>query len=222
MIGTPDLGTGDPGPVWLVQGDLDAATRDRLLNRQLIAVDTETSGLSWKSDRLGLVQIAADGVGVVMVHIDGQPADYPNLRLVLASAQVSKVLHHAPFDLRFVSAHLDTVMRPVYCTKAAAKLLWPDPPPPGGYGLKALLAWRYGINLEKGAVRTSDWTSPDLTQEQVDYAARDVLYLPRLYADLASLLADRGLASDYHYLCSAMPTLARLEVAGIPDPLAHH
>lgn len=182
-----------------------------------MAVDTETTGLDWRTDALGLCQLFAPSVGAVLIQIGG-PA--PELRSLLEDRSVTKVFHFAPFDLRFLESALGARTGPVVCTKAASKLLDPGLSP-GEHSLAALLRRHFGIELDKGEVRTSDWGSAELTAAQTDYAAGDVVSLLRL-ADLElSLLQAKGLMDEFAAICGYMPVAAHLEVMGVPDPLVY-
>ena len=66
--------------------------------------------------------------------------------------------------------------------------------------------------------QTSDWGAPDLTPEQLAYAASDVLHLHALWGRLAALLERENrthLAED----CFAfLPARCRLDLLGYEDP----
>jgi ribonuclease D len=78
-----------------------------------------------------------------------------------------------------------------------------------------------GVTLEKGAVRTSDWSSADLTSEQLAYAAGDVLHLLPLLDALGEVLRARGLTRLYDDCCAFLPARAALEVGSYPDVFAY-
>ena len=65
---------------------------------------------------------------------------------------------------------------PVFCTKIASRLTrtYTD-----RHGLKDICAELIGVNLSK-IQQSSDWAADQLTPEQIEYAASDVLYLHRL------------------------------------------
>lgn len=156
-------------------------------------MDTETSGLDWRVDSLGLCQLFTPQTGSILVRISGAA---PTLRAMLEDVSLVKVFHFAPFDLRFLEAKLGARTTSVFCTKAASKLLDPGAPA-SAHSLGALLREHFDIQLDKGGVRTSDWMAADLSAAQIEYAAGDVTHLLRL-ADLESrALAERGLEQDF-------------------------
>lgn len=182
-----------------------------------LAVDTETTGLDWRTESLELCQLFAPAVGAVLVRTEG---DAPQLRSLLEDASVSKVFHFAPFDLRFLEAALGARTTSVLCTKAASKLLNPELPAPA-HSLQALLSRHLGIELDKGAVRTSDWAATELSDAQTDYAVGDVASLLRLIDAQLEHLRRKSLEDEFAAICSYMPVDAHLAVAGVPNPLIY-
>ncbi|MBK9696688.1 MAG: ribonuclease D [Propionibacteriaceae bacterium] len=203
-------------PVHVVSGDLtEELAAFRGVGR--VAVDTETTGLDWRGDSLKLCQLFAPALGPMLIRIAG-PA--PQLRALLEDPSVIKVFHFAPFDLRFLEAGLGARTTSVVCTKAASKLLDPELPSQA-HSLGALLLRHFGVELDKGAVRTSDWGSVELTDAQTEYAAGDVVSLLRLADVELDLLRGKGLSDEFAAICEYMPVDAHLEVTGIPNPLTY-
>lgn len=184
----------------------------------LVAWDVETTGLDWRRERLATCQVFAEGIGVVVISLDDAKPD--GLSTLLEDPAVEKVFHHAPFDLRFMIHEWKVRPASIRCTKVASKLLEPGAPSQA-HTLQQLAARHLGIALAKGPVRTSDWSTPDLTPEQVDYAASDVLHLPALLDALTGSLHKAGLARLYDDCCAFLPARAILELGGYPDVFAY-
>ena len=89
------------------------------------------------------------------------------------------------------------------------------------HSLKPLLERHLGVTIEKGPVRTSDWSASTLTDEQVAYAAGDVSHLIDLHTLLVERLEAAGLSELYSQVCAYLPVDAHLEVDGYPDPLRY-
>jgi ribonuclease D len=185
----------------------------------VIAVDTETMGLNPHRDRLCLVQMSSgDGmahlVQLIPPSLGGRGYDAPNLARLMADTGVTKLMHFARFDVAVLQQALGITVAPVKCTKIAAKLVrtFTD-----RHGLKDLCRELLGVELSKQQ-QTSDWGAPELTSEQMAYAASDVLYLHALWARLEALLVreDRLALAD---ACFAfLPTRCRLDLLGYEDP----
>lgn len=207
------------GLLTVARGDLPAEYFPAFRESALVAWDIETSGLDWRTCRIGTCQLFAAGTGTAVVSIE--PAFRPE-RLVslLEDGNLAKVFHHAPFDLRFMMHEWRARPVAVRCTKVASKLIDPHAPNEA-HSLQQLVARYLGIDLPKGAVRTSDWTAHDLTPEQIQYAAADVIHLPSLLGALNARLAQMGLGPLYDRCCDFLPTRAALELGGYPDVFAY-
>lgn len=187
-------------------------------NAGRVAVDTETSGLDWRTDKLELCQLFAPETGAILVR--NVTARASSLPAVLTDPNILKVFHHAAFDLRFLESTWGVTPRPVACTKTASKLLDPGLRP-AGHSLAPLLDRYLNVRIGKGAVRTSDWGAARLTKAQLDYAESDVIHLLDLLDRQLSALDARGLREDFTTVCGYLPLDAHFEVAGLPDPLTY-
>lgn len=179
-----------------------------------VGIDTETSGLDWSSEELGLVQVFISELNTVYLI---RPQQKPPTRLIriLESPQWAKVFHFALFDLRFLASRwtLDPVN--VRCTKIASKLLSPMQE---RHSLADLLETHLDVSLSKELdIRTSNWTAKDLSEEQLRYAARDALYLPRLFDRLEGELSTAGRRALAEQCFSFIPTQLRADLMGIND-----
>lgn len=175
-----------------------------------IAIDSETMGLRLQRDRLCVVQLSAGDGTVHVVHFPDRDYSAPNLRKVLADPKVTKIFHFARFDLAMIQRHFDIVCRPVYCTRTASKLVRTNTE---RHGLKDLCAELLGVELSKQQ-QTSDWGAATLSQQQLDYAASDVLYLHRLRDRMDELLAREGRAELAQACFDFLPDRAALDLAG--------
>jgi ribonuclease D len=179
----------------------------------VVAVDTETMGLNPHRDRLCLVQLSAGDGNAHLVQIPRGPAKAPRLANLLADPQVLKLFHFGRFDIAMLEHALGIRCEPVYCTKIAARLVrtFTD-----RWGLKDLCRELLGVDLSKQQ-QTSDWGADTLSEEQLAYAASDVLHLHALRAKLDALLAREGRTELAEAAFRFLPTRARLDVAGWPE-----
>ena len=179
----------------------------------LVAVDTETMGLNPQRDRLCLVQLSAGDGDCHAVQIPATPHAAPNLARLLGDPQVVKLFHFARFDIAAIARHLGIDCRPVYCTKIASRLTrtFTD-----RHGLKDLCRDLLGVELSKQQ-QSSDWGAPELTAEQLRYAADDVLHLHKLKQRLDQMLAREGRTALAAACFDFLPARAALDLAGWPD-----
>lgn len=189
----------------------------------MVAIDTETTGLSLVTDKLCLVQVG-DGVGNVwLVKFNPATASYaaPNLRAVLENPRLTKLFHFARFDLAMLQKHLNMAdIGPVFCTKIASKLVRPQA---SKHNLRTLVADYANVMLDK-TEQMSDWAAPTLSPSQQAYAASDVLYLHTLAARLSEALTEANLNHAYDQTIRFLHTRVTLDLNGHPegDLLAHH
>ena len=123
------------------------------------------------------------------------------------------VAHEETVVFTVLAKHLDTPCRPVYCTKVASKLVrtFTD-----RHGLKDLCRELLGIEISKQQ-QSSDWGAATLSQEQLRYAASDVLHLHRLREQLDLMLAREGRAGLAQACFDFLPSRAALDLAGWAD-----
>ena len=193
----------------LHRGDLPA---DLLLG-PVVAVDTETMGLNPLRDRLCLVQLSGGDGNCELVQVARGQTSAPNLQRLMEDAAVLKLFHFARFDIAALKHQLGIECRPLYCTKIVSRLVrtFTD-----RHGLKDLCRDLLGVDLSKQQ-QSSDWGAAELTQEQLRYAASDVLYLHALKGKLDEMLAREGRRELAEACFRFLPARADLDLGGWPD-----
>ena len=130
-----------------------------------------------------------------------------------------KIFHFGRFDMAVLKHYFGVMPRPVYCTKVASKLArtFTD-----RHGLKDLCRELLGIELSKQQ-QSSDWGAAELSQEQLNYAASDVLHLHALREKLDAMLRREGREGLARACFEFLPTRAELDLRGWSeiDPFAH-
>jgi ribonuclease D len=189
-----------------------------------IAVDTETMGLDPRRDRLCLIQLSAgDGqahlVQLIPESLGGRGYDCPNLKAMLADRNRLKLMHFARFDVAMLWHALGIEASPVVCTKIAAKLVRTFTE---RHGLRDLCRELLGVDISKQQ-QTSDWGAPELSPEQLAYAASDVLHLHALWARLEALLLRENRRDLAQSCFDFLPARCKLDLLGYvePDIFAH-
>ncbi len=191
---------------FLHHGDLP----DGLDLGKVVAIDSETMGLNPHRDRLCVVQLSAGDGDAHLVKFDGENYEAPNLKKLLADPSVLKLFHFGRFDIAVMDKYLGVRCAPVYCTKIASKLVrtYTD-----RHGLKDLVRELAGVNLDKQQ-QSSDWGSADLSDEQIAYAASDVLYLHKAKDELDRRLAREGRTELAQACFEFLPIRATLDLSG--------
>ena len=141
-----------------------------------IAIDTETQGLNLQRDRLCLIQLSSGNGDAHLVQFEKKKYNAPNLRKLLSDKKTLKIFHFARFDLAAIKIYLEIQCAPVFCTRIASRLTrtYTDK-----HGLKDICSELIGVEISKQQ-QQSDWASSELSQNQREYAASDVLYLHQL------------------------------------------
>jgi ribonuclease D len=180
---------------------------------KLIAIDTETLGLSLVRDPLCVVQLSSGDGDAHVVQMDRSSYDCPNLKALLADPDVEKILHFARFDVAMIANYLGVTLAPVFCTKIASKLCrtYTD-----RHGLKDVTRELVGVDMNKQQ-QSSDWGADELSKAQLDYAASDVLHLHKLREKLIVMLEREGRLELARSCFDFLPTRAALDLAGWPE-----
>src|ERR1700761_7170572 len=178
-----------------------------------VAVDTESMGLNWDRDRLCLVQLSSGDGNAHLVQFAAGEYAAPNLKKLMTDPKVMKLFHFARADLATIYKHLGVMPAPIYCTKIASVLVrtFTD-----RHGLKDLSRDLIGVDLSKEQ-QTSDWGAATLTQDQMTYAASDVLHLHKLKTKLHAILAREHRVLLARQIMDFLPTRAELDIEGWRD-----
>jgi ribonuclease D len=178
-----------------------------------VAIDTETMGLDPHRDRLCLIQLSSGDGDCHLVQFAQGQYDAPNLKHMLQNSGVLKLFHFARFDVAMIKKYLEVDCAPVYCTKIASRLsrTYTD-----RHGLKDICRELLGVEISKQQ-QSSDWGRATLSEEQLQYAASDVLYLHQLKTILDDMLAREGRTELAQAAFDFLPARAAFDLAGYAD-----
>ena len=175
-----------------------------------VAIDTEAMGLNPHRDRLCLVELSSGDGNAHLVQFAPDNYEAPRLKRLLADPTVLKLFHFARFDIAILYHYLGVMAHPIYCTKIASRLArtFTD-----RHGLRDLCKDLLGVDLSKQQ-QSSDWGAAALSEEQLRYAASDVLHLHALRARLDTMLAREGRTELARSCFDFLPARALLDLAG--------
>jgi len=195
--------------ITLHQGDLP----EGLSFGDSVAVDTEAMGLQNKRDRLCLIQLSDGNGSAHLVRLARGQYEAPNLKKLLADPAVTKIFHYARFDIAILRHYLGVNCTPLYCTKIASTLCrtFTD-----RHGLRDLCKDLLGVDINKQQ-QSSDWGADQLSDDQLAYAASDVLHLHALRARLDEMLAREERTALAQSVMDCLMTRAELDLAGWAD-----
>lgn len=134
-----------------------------------VAVDTESNSFHAYFNRVCLIQVSTSEKDYIIDPLS--VGDIQALGEVLSNPDVEKIFHAAPNDIAGLKRDFKFVMRNVFDTSIAAKIL--------GYkqlGLAPIILEHFGISLDKKWQRY-DWAKRPLRVEQIEYARFDTHFL---------------------------------------------
>jgi ribonuclease D len=170
-------------------------------------------GLNPARDRLCLVQLSAGDGNAHLVQFTAGQYEAPNLKALLTDKNILKIFHFARFDITSLKSYLGVDTTPIYCTKIASRLArtFTDK-----HSLKELCRELVGTELSKQQ-QTSDWGADKLSNEQLAYAASDVLYLHKIKDRLDGMLQREDRAALAQACFDFLPSRSALDIGGWAD-----
>ena len=183
----------------------------------IIATDCEMMGLQPNRDPLCLIQLY-DGEGDChLVHFVDQKFNSPNLKSLLASDKTF-IFHYARHDMAAIKHDLNIMIKNVYCTKISSKIARTYSQ---GHGYKDLCKELLNIDISKKQ-QSSDWSNPNLSKEQINYAASDVLYLHGIKKKLDEILERQNRRKLVQECIEFLPTRVELDLRGWNNDIFSH
>jgi DNA polymerase I len=179
-----------------------------------IALDLETTGFSSFDSLIRLLSLNT-GKGVYVVDAFQTKTLDPLIQALRASKGV-KIGQNLKFDQKFLLHKFDLELWPIFDTYRASAILYNGKfMGRGAHDLYALYSRELGIAPEAPDLGGSDWNSPHLTKDQLDYAAEDVIHLPMLREKLKPKLREAGLNKIALIEFEAILPEAAMELNGI-------
>ena len=199
--------------VW--QGDIPAEIR--LDDKKSLAVDSEFSGLNINRDKLYLVQISTGKEDAHIIQLNRETYDAPNLKKILSNKNIEKIFHYARSDMAFIKKYLNVNVENVNCTRTMSRLArsYSDQ-----HSLKSLIKEFLGIEISKQQ-QSSDFGGK-LTDKQLTYAAKDVIYLHKISASLKEILVRENRYELYIKAIKYLQTRVDLDLASFTEDIWSH
>jgi DNA polymerase-1 len=193
---------------------------DSLSCHLAIGLDTETTELDPYFGRLRLIQLATPN-GVHIIDLDAfrnggngdllQTNTLAPLRELLSAHRPVKIAHNAKFDAKFIKHSLGVDLGGIFDTLLASQLLGAGDIEER-HGLEAV-ASRYLNEAVDKTERLSNWNL-ELSDAQLEYAARDAAVLPPLREKLIERLRSDSLIDCARLEFDCVMTVADMELAG--------
>ncbi len=200
----------------LVQKDLPDDLYEALKKQTELGVDCEMMGLNPWRDRLCLIQVASEDGTCALVQVDeSSPPD--RIRELFENPSIQKIFHFARLDCLFLRMRTNIQIKNVFCTKIASRLgrTYTD-----RHGLKEVVREFTGETLDK-QITSSDWGSNRLTDDQLNYAASDVIYLFPVKRGLLEIINREGRADLLQASLDYLPYRVELDRLGYESIFQH-
>ena len=190
---------------------------DQLDLSDKIAVDCEFMGLNVERDNLCLVQISTGNNDAHIVKLNRNSYKAPNLIKVLNDKKINKIFHYARADLLFIKKYLKTDVQNINCTKIMSKLArsYSD-----RHGLKDLIKEFTGNDINKN-LQSSDFGG-ELSEKQLQYCAKDVIFLHKIYERLINILIREKRENLYYDAIKFIYSRVNLDLASFTSDIWSH
>ena len=190
---------------------------DQLVLSDNIAVDCEFMGLNVERDKLCLVQISTGNKDAHIVKLNRDTYNAPNLKKILEDKKINKIFHYARADLLFIKKYLKANVQNINCTKLMSKLArsYSDK-----HGLKDLIKEFTGEDISKN-LQSSDFGG-ELSEKQLQYCAKDVIYLHKIYKSLRDILVREKRDILYDEAINFIHSRVNLDLASFTSDIWSH
>ncbi|WP_193199884.1 ribonuclease D [Nostoc sp. MG11] len=156
-------------------------------------IDTEVADYKSRNPRLSLIQVLDDpqdmsGDRVYLFDVLDKPdviAEF--IQEIMINSAIEKVFHNASYDLKLLG---NKKAKNITCTLDIAKKIPYYLLPLPNYQLKTLATTLCNFNNIDKQEQVSDWGKRPLTEEQIDYAYLDCIYLAQVHLNLLKLQAQ--------------------------------
>lgn len=183
-----------------------------LMSQEVLAIDTETTGLDVFKSRIRLIQIASYNNPVVVLDMFYlSDSDCKLLKDIFACKNI-KIFQNAKFDLKFLAYNGFSVEGTIFDTMIAGQLLKSNSGP-FKVNLADLAKYYLGIDLPKEEQK-SDF-SGNLTDSQHEYAAKDAYILLDLRQIMSAELKKAQLTEIAVIEFNCIPAIVDIELTGI-------
>jgi ribonuclease D len=173
-----------------------AAERSPMSEIPVVGIDIETTALAPAAGRIRLAQIAA---GDRCVVLDCFAFDvWSLLRRATAKKSIGWIAHNAEFEQSWIGRHAGFTLSPMFDTRwvfVRERARQTGVFEPKGSNLKYVCRELLDFELNKDE-RLSDWSTPELSAAQLQYAALDALVLIPLRRRLERSALDYGWTAE--------------------------
>ena len=192
---------------------------ERLKTEDYLGFDTETTELDPYDGMIRLVQLSTGKdtqvIDLLPFAAKGDLRTMPELaplRELLAADKPIKIAHNAKFDAKWVKHHLNTDLGGVFDTLLASQMIAAGDQD-RRHNLAEVASFFLGTELDKSE-QVSDWSAPELSPSQIEYAARDAATMIPLREKMVERLRQDELVKIAKIEFDCVMPIAAMELAG--------
>jgi ribonuclease D len=183
-------------------------------NAKTLWIDTEVADYKSRNPRLSLIQVLDNpqdmsGDRVYLLDVLDQPNVITEfIEKIMLESSIEKVFHNASYDLKFLG---NKKAKNITCTLEMAKKIPYYLLPLPNYQLKTIATALCSFNNIDKQEQKSDWAKRPLTEEQIEYAYLDCIYLAQIHLNLLGLQAQASPDPTTEDLISLSTRYSQLE-----------
>lgn len=192
---------------------------EKLKTEDFLGFDTETTELDPYDGQIRLVQLSngrdTSVIDLMPFREKGDLKTLPELaplRDLLAAPKPIKIAHNAKFDAKWVCHHLGTDINGIFDTLLASQIIAAGDQD-RRHNLAEVANFFLGIEVDKSE-QVSDWNAPELTDSQIQYAAKDAAIMVGLREKIVERLKQDELVKVAKLEFDCVMPIAQMEVNG--------
>lgn len=199
---------------YLTSADEICAIVAEYTNAKTLWIDTEVADYKSRNPRLSLIQVLDNpedmsGDRVYLLDVLDQPniiAEF--IDEIMINSAIEKVFHNASYDLKLLG---NKKAKNITCTLEIAKKIPYYLLPLPNYQLKTIATALCSFNNIDKQEQKSDWAKRPLTEEQIEYAYLDCIYLAQIHLNLLGLQTQANPDSATEDLISLSSRYSQLQ-----------
>jgi DNA polymerase-1 len=192
---------------------------EKLKTEEVIGFDTETTELDPYEGIMRLLQLST-GKETQVIDLKAFAAkgdlrtlpELAPLRELLAADRPIKIAHNAKFDAKWTKHHLGVEIGGVFDTLLASQLIAAGDQD-RRHNLAEVVSHFLGSELDKSE-QVSDWNAEELTQSQIEYAAKDAAIMVPLREKIVERLRQDELVKVAKLEFDCVMPIAAMELNG--------
>lgn len=187
-----------------------------LAQDEVIAYDSETTGLDPHRSNIAVMQFFGQQSGVLGVVQVRNGQIHPAIKLLMRTSKALWVGHNVGmFDMQFLATHgVDPWVMRWYDTLVGESTVVDAGRRDVSKSLQSSLRRHLGLDIDKKIEHS--WNVTTLNEQQIAYAARDVLSIPALMHAQKAKAVETGQEEALRMEQEVMPVFARMKFNGMP------